>query len=1801
MANEVNVCQYWTTDEPEVCSHWSTTLTECTFRGAAKDANGNNVTVFASKALYCNLIGTAIECDQYDGTTIDPRCILPDPFRHACNRKTGKKWVTMISGAQYDEDGQLTQAAEWSFDDINEYNLGACDGAGTAVTCSGYSPYHLAFGRIQPQASLVSSTGYLTADELGYRLPLSYVIWNKRSELSRCYWWAGDSEEFSIDSSMGFINPIEFLCINTDPAIAVFADHRYDANGRYIPPCNGAHDECPGYTGICWKYCTTDKMQEGDKVLAEQILELRYYMKKDRWTEEKYNRSFADPRIFAWAGPQGIHLMYNNLRLNLDESIIDTLEIYQTDFNALNIESKEAPLTAGTPDQRGKKNYPTLVKELKELYLTPLIRNNFDVDGEDNNIFEVNNLEADTIPIFGDTFWYDSATYGLNLGDPDILNIMPIDLILQDSMADIEASYHAKPSLYSEFYDKLDCILTSIITCLPDKVAVDTANSKLNMFYMDMPTIFGKNIIFVFNKGSGTWEFDKVEVNKVLCAGVIAQRSFSIGGSKGKPIDRLPWYESNFFANHNDNGSIGFDFLPFLPNYGGGEVAYIYNDYAENVISSDIWDPSLAYLRLMYTYHKVTAYEGEDVVLTDENVKFFGNAGHALVTVPDKQKKLHNTQQDWDVEGDILLNTTDVDGTEVQITMIVHKQDYELEPNQVIIKPEDINDFISMCAEDTLDLGTKIYTYEKRSFGEPSDGTYTVIDDPAVASGTLINTAASDSIKMSGGGDIPYELREFSVDPMFISVVYKGSNGRIKGITRTKMITWVKQPFCRDVEIFYMWKASYTKTSLLPDGEMYGKRDFKESPENTYHTSWPGCGNHDLGYLSNKGPMWYPYNACTSYARYSIIGNLTEWDINIIEQFDGEHGEHGAFDMRMLGPDDHYGYTCGVHTRIWNCLADWSFCNEDKITDEVGGNVFVGYGRYRGGMNPFDYYRCVENDGLPPQFGNVNRDFLRSFRSTDCPHYYKAGDEPLEFIRLRKWMPLLPMYMFSDVTAVDISTYPYELYTLDYNSPFVDQMGLLLVDSKIDNVSINEKLDYDNRYEYGEVMETKSSLLSLRYPMLRNAVSVGLSGELTTWYRFKNYPEDPSKIIHYVWQEIWKDLERYIPDMSSLNCDDSVEVEDCYMGALYSIDNCDDVSSVGRHSFLNILYPDYKYNASLDEFKLVCDEGDYDVFVLAPTFKIEGDIIDEFFWILLGNGHYRAFDINGNWDPDGYKEVSPFGGANAYPDLYETCTTDPWVEDVTIFAEGYTNETTSKAEQDERMILDYDDIGDESKQYFQRGLNIEILPDKFACLPVKYSLLEMGDYDIRFLSMPDETFSIFENIEVGEWVDAQYCFDVAYYSGDNDVEMEFDITREQGEEDSGIGAISKVICTFTFGAEEHGTPPDLPENVWFGDLYHIPAVTITIGDNVVYSNSSMELATKNSVIETESKDYDFDLSASEIFVIKKAEATVRKGIIDDTNNPDNLNTKVKITFRITPTWQEREDAGVNDYYIFCNNKVRITCIYIYHANFMDAYEPIKTYERKYNVSYGSYGDFPPQGYDTSQSLLYPIVGEISTVYQKDFGGGVVGMPNSSGESVTMDKRRGRLMSESTEDKTPLPDYQTIYQWEALQKKLHDNVAIERGSDSFTMSSVCSPSLKDALAEIGMVFPSWGCVFTNTYVLPLAKMLLKDPYSPIGHEFHHNWESVDLSTTDICGKVGSISARLPRKDVFEYAFRNFGDAGSGWTSVDFRVAYVKTALASFFLNPLALKQADDRRPFNTDSSNRTTEDITSLLLPSSIDT
>lgn len=1006
--SDFNICQYWY-DEPVVCGYWDVDAVKCTYE--EEDDDGNIIR--GDYYPYCNLLGTSANCSKYDGSGTKFRCVLPDPRRHVCNRKTGKKWVYPRLQEDIDSNtGEIIRlASDWSFDEITCYgDDGQCNGCegggeGKSPKCSGYSPYHMSYGALQPSdSSLFDSKGFSTIDEIGVRVPLTHVIYNRRALLSKCYWWKGDVSEFTVDENGSICTVINSYCQCTDGKSDYYksiiddsgdvplASHvNYDEElGIYIPPCNGAKPECPCYTGVRWKYCLDKYMRLGDKVLAEQILEIRYYLKGNSWDEDEYKEYFIEPDIYTVDetddGEKDMEILYDsNGKVNVN---INATRVYIDSFDIFDLKKESVRLTTGTSDSYGKSNKYTLIRNLNDLgTINPVIRNVFE-QHLNENIFEVTSLKHKYVLIFGDVH-YDTV-YGVNLSDPSLLLSSYYTNYLLENNSIFEIRQVLSREKFEEFHSALDCMLTNYFLYYEDKVIAPESGVDENSFFINMPTFFGDNEVFVFcKKEGGYWEYDKIKFKKVFCGGVIQQYMFSIDAdSSDSTLGYLPMYESGFMASENDNGLINFHFNSF-----NSELLYVYNDFViDSMAVCEHWNDSLdkctdgdveeygseekVDVDVGYKFFKVDYLINYIADVSDGTLKFFGNAGYAFVVINDSKKMLSSYLRPWIIDDEyddsnveLEVDTVDNQGERYSISYeIVEKCTDRLEVNHIIIKPKEIScdKFRGIDSNEATLCIKKISHFEKRTYktsffnDEPTDyinSGWEEIKDPSISERygsyckcRFLNKAELTSQGKGNEGD--FNLRKFDDEILLMSVVFKSRyTGRVRGVVRTKMVTWVRQPYSRDVELSYKWRAEYETKKLRPS-QYYRLNDIGEDPgDNTVYWYTPPSVNYVL----------YPYTDFPINAYYYITylvrecTRIEELPIEYFDIFKDTNINHGFFDMRYLGPpkrvpgiyyilpDDVGGYLSGCFTRYYRLNATKLYGPE--------GNIFEGKGRYRGGLD----------------------------------------------------------------------------------------------------------------------------------------------------------------------------------------------------------------------------------------------------------------------------------------------------------------------------------------------------------------------------------------------------------------------------------------------------------------------------------------------------------------------------------------------------------------------------------------------------------------------------------------------------------------------------------------------------------------------------------------------------------------------------------------------------------------------------------------------------------------------------------
>lgn len=1754
----LNKCQYWSLYEPPQCAYWNDDQKVCDYKTnvASEDLPPDPI-ITPKLAPYCNLVGTGLGCDKYSGPegadTYYPRCILPDQFRHVCNRETGKKWVT-ASGTVSGTSSDGYDLYLWDFGDINGYNDGKCDGYGTDTTCSGYGAQHLGFGELQPSSSQFDdfeNSKYKTSAELGYRLPTNYVVYNIRAKISKCHWWDAAPGLFGVTASGVVEAPFLWSCTHPDDT-----SKHSEFNLENGPPCNGCKPECSKYTGVCWEYCIDERMQVGDPILAEQIHELRYYHRENKWTMDAIEAMFVDEgMIFTWQGTEtdvsveevdefgeetatpvsrsirgDISTKYDlSTGIPIDYEI-PSIKVFMDQFDYFETKNENLVLTKGTTVTKQLEDWPNLIRPIQELPLSPIIKNRFNQHPTDpKNIFEVPYLKREAnITICGKIF-YDLPTYAINISDRELYSILPNELIFFDNIYDIETTLGEKN--YEIFKEELEKTLEVIQKIHPDKIFSNKLSDDDGVFLIDVDVLSmvdtydstNKNTILVYQETSDYFVYDKIEFTKVIPGGMIFQKDFSVNGLGDFTRKPIPDYESSFMIEYNNNGEMSFEYSPFVSEDITTQMERVYND--SRIREPDVGlRPGRTIVGSRLYEIDINAYILESINTEDTEKEYYvlGSNGMVLVYLKNDNSEINSVIKKWEADKIYINFEEEVigdDGTptinivECEMEVETHGADGLLPHNQVILKPKDISKFKSLCNDNTIIFENLKY-WEKYSFGETPTKSFGDVKDIS-EEGTEFPVDKGQI--MRSGNELKLTKFNFSLVP---AVVMMDSLGRPICQTKTKPIGMVKQPGCPETELDYTWRANYQSYDNIPNclcccGPWHEKPSKSwNSDGRSVKSNKPICIDHKYSPQQVAGPMCWPFNSCQAFASYVDVTNLDNWDIRVIGLFkakdEDENYINGQHNMRMLCPRKRYGRQ-GLGCPWWSCSCYFTTHN----TYMQGDPWFAGWGKIRSGVDDGTISLWVAC-GSPTtvQFGNDKRSVLRHYLTTDqLPFIRLDWGENGQLIPVLDWMlmPTNSMFSESDITSNFDEMWDYNCSRTSiggeevYGSNVVNPLGFYLAKS-YDGVSINENFDFTGRFRFEDVMRGNTSF-NLAYPRGVGKYLIVLGDKiLNRWHEFKEYPLGEG-FVQWAWREPWQRLERVYNlkegGKDSSGTDYLTTLKDTLnegnMKGNFIEDTKDGGLITGRFPF-SVDYPKYKFDWELKEYRLMPSEGEtiFDLEKVNASLKFIAPEKDEYTGDYIGypalqlnSGPKRAFTWEGVWldddedlsavlkaehdarDEDDTSE-SPYEEYNV--ELYQECVYDSskvervpsgnpnaemesifWSGEVTLFDTNNDSIEKGVAEDEDRLIINWEPgaggIVNITKEYFHRGLKIDLVPEVLGKLPLSLSWIDQFEFIGEFY---DQVSGVWDSFSVGQY---------------------FDNIKH---------TVGRVSYTFKWGTDLIDVDPDTGEKNY--QFYHEPQIFIyssndgVTPETLLYSSDGMTLYTD------EYTDYH----------------EVKTEVVEWQNTIDYIGNGKKglvVVFRITPTEDEyqkaSEKSGIPNRYGPFLNLVSVTGYESYSEKLTNGYEGLNIRERRYYVSYGGSGVHPPQGKDGEQ-LFDSISGDWSTYWQYDTDDGVKGLPNSSGAKTFMNKVRGRQVDKVFKDEQKLQS--GLAEMENYQKQLYDWAVDKLVTDS-EMKGIIPVPLQKLLSDNGVNFYGPGNLYLkNSLPSKLAEINQFKELIPEGHRY-----------------------------------------------------------------------------------------------------
>lgn len=1750
-----HICQYWQDKEPVQCKYWNNSETYCTFEEEVKKDDGSTSIVKAPLYPLCNSIGTSkFRCSKYSGSGTEARCVIPDPYR-ATPQYENCSWTT-VTGTVDTSDGGPINTPVINYDRINEYNDGKCNSsaaeetAGANPKCRGYSPHIMGFSRRAPicddieDATASPATPRKTevtgirGETYPFSLPATYTVLNLRAKMGKCFWWNGENIEFAVDGT-GIVVAPTWNCLQSDTStVDKYKDYFLDNTlAAYLPPCNGAKPECPYYSGTMiapsngQTYLSDSYLRKGDKMLAEQILELRYNIRRKKWTKDKFYEAFKEAEIYAFSGDRPT-VKYKNDG-SIEDYNISSIRTYikkdTFESNCFEIVKSKASLTKGNASTSDtKKHFPTLITELKQFSYSPIIETKFE-----HNAFETSMSDHKFIRIFGTCAGPNSNIVAINISDPE-LNFNLWDIKKYDNIYDIKTG--EGDARYQKTLSSLNCYMDFLTEYGQGKVFNNNFASDNRAFSIDIETFFGENIIVVFD-GANNWAYDKVTVKKIFCNGILAQTGFSVEatGTTNVPENQ----EINLVGK---NPEIKFEYKPFVvKDFGASSrIDHIYMDTKISVLASNPLIPSsTSTINIGYRYYKVTAVENS--ALGSCYITSLGTDGTFLITIPDPDKKLHCIIKPWELKEKITLTGKDSAGVDRSIEMSLDQYCTDnLEINQAIISPKDSSTYRRLY--DLKINISAIYVYERRSFGQKPQGTYETVQ---LSTPTITYNVFNPTI--NGVVNEELTLTNIPTAPIVMSAVFRGNvSGRIKGQMKSDMIVWSKSAFCSDVEILYSWSANYSNVELNPTHYKYKDLIGITSLGTTQQAYKPHCGDHSFGNSEEdqtRKPMWYPYGSCNYPAKYEIFAGSGEYDEDRMEIFEDKYPTE---QIRMLGPATSIGITSDVNTSISNCTYDYTHNN----LTQFGEPWFSGYGKMRTGINDEDMLFITRNGGFPPKFGNKIRDSYYSFRSSAALYHYNINSEG-EIWQGLKWLPKAESF---SLTTVDRSfiEYPFDHYfnTGDLICNYLDQFGNFVVEGSIDDTVIDEYV-LDGEYKFNEVFRPHSTNYGIVYPKATRSYELGTLNPkpVLPWYTYKN-PPTGNGAIQWAWRTKWRDINRPNADITQSML--RFNYKDCAANEVEHLKN--------TLKFIQLFYPNYTYDSKAEEKQRVCDENSYNITwqtCTRPVSTLPGAAIIEWYFILkMDSGPVVLFDkslnvvtdksiIENTWGSipyfDGYSNADIarhvefnricsgtqwLDGITASTDL-ESVEEVPSVLDVMLYTEDTVvtdveDDATTNAQNEDRVV-DYYDSGTKKDFYYNQGIVARINSGNITYIPRNYS---KNNSALEFsLSRKSNDTTNFSTIEINTFYSVLYSFGATYDASNGssvDLIYRFDGTIV-GKVDFVFGVGSKTIPAVP---EVHADPPTpaIPAIPETKHLYHVPEVTVYGSTDGVVYNSLGQLS------------FEFFSSGGQGITSTTRELELTLSMID----MNTYITHLKLSFRYSPTVNEVA-VGDENY----SNFMKLVGTKLYGVVYKSATESISTYERRYKVSSGGYADFPVHGYDTTGSLLYATPDSLSTVYHVDMVNGIIGMTGTETAYNSVSKLRGRKCGDVKEDKILLGG--TVASLEEKQKQLYDSM-VDLGTTTIKFKSILDKVMSDDMVDAKVtVIPKWECTLTNGALLKLTSVKSQKYFYPAGH--YWNWDICNMYDMSPCGQTKTTER------VFDYIWQRVGDeCGLGWPSISPFILY-----------------------------------------------
>lgn len=965
--------------------------------------------------------------------------------------------------------------------------------------------------------------------------------------------------------------------------------------------CNGAKPECPCYSGK-WIYCIDNRMRDGMSISADQIFELRfwasnwysqaeydaYYLRKPGVTRfGSADESTADLYTFTqWQEDDG-PVNDPNLRVMLGKKhhMCMPAPLNMREFNVSVFITKSKypypPLNANTGSNvKGDVSFPTLVRELEDpsnytpdiLVIYPyatidpwnIMACVEDKEQKDYCYHDSNLMEDPVISVIGKTVLR-KTVYVVNKNLTTEISAAAFGY-----MNTYVRANKIPKTKWRDFSLSMETLIKNLekeYTGISQGAADDFGFFEVSRVKLKLNEVNELYVICKWKDGPlPQYSYRKIKVKSRYWAGLIEQK-YALHKHEGErwvnnfPLGFYPGFEVAGYV-HSTLGDVQTVFSTYaLYVYGimydVAYYAYCINEYSEKVDNVIKW-----------TQVGATGYIWGEI---DNN-----EISYLWPFAITKASIKYNLSEDSKDKKEVFMCGSNVVNIPLEVIYpetilspgISRDRNAEIirraiPPNAFLLKaPNPLPFFNSSWTLSVEYVYQRIDTFMGEKVVWPYNmGTEWSFNQFAQSPFQVLHVPKEREFTIPDVGNL--ETRG-SIKVMAYIVDEKD---RVQAAVSTKMLLQGYNGACRSVDINYKYAADAAGFDLEP---AYGFFTWRGSPkvksntqpisntgvsegdgsggalisaEPIVHSRAAKCGDHECASGNCIGPVWFPFNNCTTFDYYNEINGAAGCTMTISEAAPNLE-VMGYAGWRYVVANEYNGWVTTGGNWASSCGTAWYY-HYSKASDS---QRFVGFAKKKAKVDK--WYYIFMKWALPP-FGNYGRGLIERYITRDFASHIDLSGPP------KTSYEYMPMVFDKEDLFADLNPFANPDEATPLHEPFSHFSMLSNYTASFIGETVSK-----SRYRFEDVIEPiYHGNCMYPHPLMESFAGM---------YRVIRYGFKQNSHV-WAWPEWWKPLER------------------------------NKKANYGPFKFLELSRPDYYFDYNKVEHRLITDEGKHVLIFEPPT------------------------------------------------------------------------------------------------------------------------------------------------------------------------------------------------------------------------------------------------------------------------------------------------------------------------------------------------------------------------------------------------------------------------------------------------------------------------------------------------------------------------------------------------------------------------------------------------------------------------